>query len=139
MKLRFRNRIMTNKVQKNIIRHLFYFLFFIPIFSCGSVNKTITFNDSNYEILNKKTRITVRFLDGRAVVFYRMEIVKTDDEYLYAKCWAKKTSQPEEWKFLKNEIVITNEESSGSQTAAYILSLGLMVGLIFLLNKLLYN
>lgn len=131
---------MMISMKKNI--HLtasLLFLLSMIINACGSSGKLVIYNESNYAQLKQRTGVEVRFIDGRIVYFYRMEVIKTDDEYIYARCWANKNASPDDWKFSKRDVVITDKESGASGTGMYILSIGLMIGLLLLLNKILYD
>jgi hypothetical protein len=106
----------------------------IWVAGCGNLTKTTVYNDKTYDQLDKEFNIRVRNIDGHFFQFYRMQVVKVDDQYIYARCWEKKSSSPMEYKFTKSEIVIENTKFSGSRAGEYVLYIGILVAIVVLIQ-----
>ncbi len=111
----------------------------ILLTACATTSRRVIYNEKNFDRVAKATNIRVTFADGRVAEFARMEVVKTDDQFVYARCWEKGTSDPQEFKFLKSEIVIESSEFSTSRTAGYVASIVVTIGVLYLLQRILYN
>ena len=78
-------------------------------------------------------------ISGLTQTFYKMEVVKVDDEFVYAKCWKSKDAEPENFRFSKSEFVIKrSEEWHGSKTMTFLYSVGLtalVIGLIYVIDR----
>jgi hypothetical protein len=94
-------------------------------------------NESNFDRLAKAKNIRVKSIGGKEAVFYRMEVQKVDDRFIYARCWKSKDSEPVDYKFNKQEVVIESESFSGAKTANYLFGTVLSIGLLILLSILL--
>ena len=106
--------------------------------SCGNFSRTIIYNESSYARLNQAHDITIKTVDGQELHFYKMNVEKMDEEFIYVQCWEKKNEEPKAYKFVKSSIVIQSEHFSGSQTAWYVAGVALTVGIIILLNYIIY-
>ncbi len=104
---------------------------------CGEVSKTTIHNEATFGRLAKAKNIRVKHIDGREATFYRMEVDKVDDQFIYARCWKDKDSEAVEYKFNKQEVVIESVAFSGSKTANYVFGTIISVGLLVLLSILL--
>jgi hypothetical protein len=108
-------------------------LFFLLVLTgCGQVSKTTIYNDSTYDKLAKAENIRIKHIDGREFVFYRMEVMKQDVNFIYARCWVKKKSEPVDYKFNKQDIVIESTSFSSSMAANYFMLTVITVGIIIL-------
>lgn len=105
----------------------------------GCSNKTVIYGDHNYKDLSKAREVIVKFTDGNTVRFHHMEIVAVDEKYIYARCWTKKDASPKELKFAKNEVLIEDTEFSMPNTLGYVLSFAITVGILYLLQRLIYD
>lgn len=103
------------------------------ISGCSQVEKTTVYNDRTYPELAKAKNIRLKHIDGRAFVFYRMEVMKTDENFIYARCWEKKNSEPVDYKFNKQEVVIESSSFSGAAATNYFLITMITVGLLILI------
>jgi hypothetical protein len=114
-------------------------LLILTMVACESTSRVVVYSDHNYAELEKGTDITVKFTDGRVARFHRMKIVRVDEQHIYARCWERKDSEPKDFKFLKSEIVIEDTEFSTPNTVGYVLSFALMVGILYLLQRIIYD
>lgn len=101
--------------------------------SCSQVEKTTVYNDRTYPDLAKAKNVRIKHIDGKEFIFYRMEVVKTDDNFIYARCWEKKDSEPVDYKFNKQEVVIESSAFSGKMATNYFLITLITVGLLILI------
>ncbi len=106
---------------------------------CSQTARTVVYNETNFSGLASKRNIRVTFVDGNVAEFYRMEVIKVDETNIYARCWKSKKDEPIDYKFVKSEVVIENVEFSTSRSAAYVAGLVLSIGIIFLLQKIIYG
>lgn len=107
--------------------------------SCGNFSKTVIYNDETYNSLEHQRNVKVKFTNGVIKHFYKLNVVRTDDQFVYAQCWEYKNSEPIEYKFDKSEVIIESEHFSGSKTGTYLLYLGLSVGVFVLIDLIFYN
>lgn len=103
------------------------------IAGCGQVNKTVIYNDNTYKELSKRENIRLRHVDGSMVTFYKMEVMKVDEDFIYARCWERKQSEPIDYKFNKQEVIIESSSFSGSKAANYFLYVVFTIGLVILI------
>ena len=117
------------------MRSMLWPVFFILLYvnSCSQVEKTTVYNDRTYAELTKAKNVRIKHIDGKEFVFYRMEVMKTDESYIYARCWEKKNSKPVDYKFNKQEVVIESSAFSGSMATNYFLITLVTVGIIILI------
>ena len=101
--------------------------------SCSQVEKTTVYNDRTYPDLANAKNVRIKHIPGKEFVFYRMEVVKTDESVIYARCWEKKNSEPVDYKFNKQEVVIVSSTFSGSAATNYFLITLITVGLLILI------
>lgn len=104
---------------------------------CGEVSKTTIYNDNTYQELSKAINVRIKNIDGKEYGFYKIEVVKVDENYIYARCWERKKSEPIDYKFSKQEVIIESTTFSGTKTANYVLFTVATLGLILLLNIIL--
>ncbi len=110
--------------------------FSLFIVSCANTSRLIVYNESTYATLKNDKNILVKNVDGHEFRFFRMEVSRTDDMYIYAQCWRTKKSEPENVKFVKSEVVIQSVQFSGSSTANYVFSIALLLGVILLTSRI---
>ncbi len=101
---------------------------------CGNFTKTTVYNEKTYGELSHEFNVRVKNIDGRITEFYRMEVVKLDETYLYARCWQKKDSSPTDYKFNKSEIIIENTKFSGTRTGEYVIYAGILIAIVVLIQ-----
>lgn len=106
---------------------------------CGASNRTVIYGDHNYKSLPAARDVTVKFTDGNIVRFHHMEVVGVDDRFIYARCWLRENSEPKELKFVKNEVIIEDTEFNTSNTFGYIASFAITLGILYLLQRLIYD
>jgi len=109
------------------------------ISSCGNFSRTVIYNESTYSKIGQAHGITIKTVDGKEFRFYKMNVEKIDDQFIYAQCWESKGSEPKAYKFAKSDIVIQSEHFSGSQTVWYFAGIALTIGIIVLLNYIIYK
>lgn len=106
---------------------------------CGQTARTVVYSDGNFERLSSRRNIRVTFVDGKVAEFYRIDVVKVDATHIYARCWEKEGSEAVDYKFLKSDVVIESVEFSTSRTFSYVAGVVLSIGIIFLLQKIIYG
>jgi len=111
----------------------------MTVVGCSQTARTVVYNENNFSGLSSKRNIRVTFIDGNVAEFHRMEVIKVDESHIYARCWKKKGDEPVDYKFLKSDVVIENVEFSTSRSVTYIAGLILSIGIIFLLQKIIYG
>lgn len=111
--------------------------FFIFISGCGEVSRTTVYNDRTYPEVSKAENIRIKHIDGREFVFHRIEVVTVDENFIYARCWERKKSNPVDYKFNKKEVIIESTSFSANKAVNYIFLTVITVGLIVLINILL--
>lgn len=116
---------------RSLLLPVLLILFYVS--SCSQVEKTTVYNDRTYPDLAKAKNVRIKHIDGKEFVFYRIEVVKTDENYIYARCWEKKNSEPVDYKFNKQEVVIESSAFSGSAATNYFLITLITVGLLILI------
>ncbi len=116
---------------RSLLLPVLLILFYVN--SCSQVEKTTVYNDRTYADLAKAKNVWIKHIDGKEFVFYKMEVVKTDENYIYARCWKKKNSEPVDYKFNKQEVVIESSAFSGSAATNYFLITLITVGLLILI------
>ncbi|MCK6542265.1 hypothetical protein L6Q79_06230 [bacterium] len=120
------------------MQRIFGFLIFSFLMAgCGNTSRLIVYTDANYAMVEKGKNIRVKHVDGKFVQFYKMVIDKTDDEYIYARCWKTKKSTPEDLRFKKSEVILESTEFSVSRTTEYVMLIGVTILLIFLSDRIL--
>lgn len=112
-------------------------VYVLCIAGCGQVSKTVIYNDHTYKEVSKAENVRITHIDGKTFGFYRMEVITVDDHFIYARCWEKKKSEPIDYKFNKQEVIIESTSFSGAKTANYIFFTAVTVGLIIFLNIIL--
>jgi hypothetical protein len=116
------------------MKSILWYLSLLVTVGCGNFTKTTIYNETTYDKLKSEINIRVKNIDGHITQFYRMEIVKVDEMFIYAHCWEKKGSKPVDYKFKKSEIVIENTKFSGTHTGEYLLYLGILVTIVVLIQ-----
>ena len=111
----------------------------VLVLSCSARRSTVVYSERNFDELKKHTHIVVEHISGLTQTFYKMEVVKVDEEFVYAKCWKSKDAEPENFRFSKSEFVIKrSEEWHGSKTMTFLYSVGLtalVIGLIYVIDR----
>lgn len=106
------------------------------IASCGETSKTVIYNDHTYHEVSKVENIRIKHIDGKEFAFYRMEVIKVDDSFIYARCWERKKSEPIDYKFNKQEVVIESTSFSGQKAINSVFYTIVTVGILVLLSIL---
>ncbi|MBX7152091.1 hypothetical protein K1X84_10650 [bacterium] len=107
--------------------------------SCGNFSKTVIYNEGTYGSLEHQRNVKVKFTNGVIKHFYKLNVVRTDEQFIYAQCWESQKSEPIDYKFDKSEVIIESEHFSGSSAGTYLLYLGLSVGVFVLIDLIFYN
>lgn len=116
-----------------------WFLTLLFLTACGQAARTVVYSDSTFDQLSSRRNVRVTFIDGTVVQFYKIDVVKIDETHIYARCWEKEGSDAADYKFLKSEVVIESVEFSSSRTLSYVAGVVLSLGILFLLQRIIYG
>lgn len=115
---------------------LMTFFLGITLSSCATFEETVTYHPEDSADLGKARRVRIKTTDGKLLVFEKVEVVKVEGGVLYLKCWRDIKKEPEKLKFNLDETIIESDEFSPGNTIAFMVSTGILIGLIVLIQIL---